>query len=464
MLGGSPSTALVNATSITAGWTGTLSGTRGGTGVANTGKTITLGGNFTTSGAFDLTGTLTGATSVTFPTSGTLATTSQLVTPAALTKTDDTNVTLTLGGTPTTALVNAASITAGWTGTLSGTRGGTGVANTGKTITLGGNFTTSGAFDLTGTLTGATSVTFPTSGTLATTSQLVTPAALTKTDDTNITLTLGGSPSTALVNATSITAGWTGQLATSRGGTGTGTAFTQNSVVFAGASGVYSQDNTNFNYNSGTQILTALNLNGSGTTASTSSSTGTIKTAGGIGISNTTDASSSTNGGTITTAGGAAIAKKLYIGTQVTISGLAYARINGMGAQIIPNAISPEVQLSGTYWDQAPATNGPMSISAGVITCTDAGYYQVSASVVFSSNDIGYRGVYISLNASTSPTGRIAYSNLSPVDGDRTGITISACLSVGAGNTLRVYVYQTSGGDLSMDTIVNGQFSAVRLG
>jgi hypothetical protein len=48
-------------------------------------------------------------------------------------------------------------------------------------------------------------------------------AALTKTDDTNVTLTLGGSPSTALVNASSITAGWTGQLSVARGGTGAAT-------------------------------------------------------------------------------------------------------------------------------------------------------------------------------------------------------------------------------------------------
>lgn len=45
---------------------------------------------------------------------------------AALTKTDDTNVTLTLGGTPATALLQAASLTLGWTGTLSQTRGGFG--------------------------------------------------------------------------------------------------------------------------------------------------------------------------------------------------------------------------------------------------------------------------------------------------------------------------------------------------
>jgi hypothetical protein len=47
---------------------------------------------------------------------------------AALTKTDDTNVTMTLGGAPTTALLTAASMTLGWTGTLSVARGGTGAS------------------------------------------------------------------------------------------------------------------------------------------------------------------------------------------------------------------------------------------------------------------------------------------------------------------------------------------------
>jgi hypothetical protein len=56
----------------------------------------------------------------------------QLSIPAAgqpLTKTDDTNVTVTLGGSPTTALVNPASITMGWAGTLAVTRGGTGIGS-----------------------------------------------------------------------------------------------------------------------------------------------------------------------------------------------------------------------------------------------------------------------------------------------------------------------------------------------
>lgn len=61
-------------------------------------------------------------------------------------------------------------------------------------------------------------------------------SALTKVDDTNVTLTLGGTPATALLAATSLTLSWTGTLATSRGGTAHGN-YTAGSVIFAGASG-----------------------------------------------------------------------------------------------------------------------------------------------------------------------------------------------------------------------------------
>lgn len=109
----------------------------------------------------------------------------------ALTRTNDTNVTLTLGGTPTTALLKAASLTLGWSGTLSGTRGGTGVDNGSNTITLGGSLTTSGAFASTFTMTGATSVTFPTSGTLATVGSTVSSWQGTANQLTPTTATTG---------------------------------------------------------------------------------------------------------------------------------------------------------------------------------------------------------------------------------------------------------------------------------
>jgi len=69
-------------------------------------------------------------------------------------------------------------------------------------------------------------------GSSGTAPQWNSPAALTKTDDTNVTLTLGGSASTALLNAASLTLGWTGQLATTRGGTGL-SSFTANGIVYA---------------------------------------------------------------------------------------------------------------------------------------------------------------------------------------------------------------------------------------
>lgn len=56
-------------------WQGTaVAGQYGGTGVNNSGKTITLGGNLTTSGAYATTLTATANTSITLPTTGTLAT------------------------------------------------------------------------------------------------------------------------------------------------------------------------------------------------------------------------------------------------------------------------------------------------------------------------------------------------------------------------------------------------------
>ena len=186
---------------------------------------------------------------------------------AALTRTNDTNVTMTLGGSPTTALLNATSMTLGWTGQLSVPRGGTGLAsvnahyipigNGASPLTLlapssasgiplisqgassdpiystavvaGGGTgnttftaysvicagtTATGAFqNVVGLGNAGEQLTSNGAGLLPTwqPSSTVTPAALTKTDDTNVTLTLGGTPTTALLQATSLTLGWAGQ-------------------------------------------------------------------------------------------------------------------------------------------------------------------------------------------------------------------------------------------------------------
>jgi len=60
--------------------------------------------------------------------------------------------------------------------------------------------------------------------------------ALTKTDDTNVTLTLGGNPANALIAAVSLTLAWAGQLSVARGGTGQ-SSFTNGQLLIGNSTG-----------------------------------------------------------------------------------------------------------------------------------------------------------------------------------------------------------------------------------
>jgi hypothetical protein len=118
-----------------------------------------------------------------------------------------------------------------------------------------------------------------------------------------------GTISTGTWNASTITVPY--------GGTGD-TSFTATGVLLGnGTSAIYA--GTGITY--ATSTLTLPKIISNDTTATTTSATGSILVSGGIGISNTTDAVSATNGGTITTAGGVAIAKKLFVGTDLSIGG-----------------------------------------------------------------------------------------------------------------------------------------------
>jgi hypothetical protein len=208
-LGGNSTTALLAATSLTVGWAGQLAVARGGTNIAS----YTAGDLLYATGATTLAKLPIGTdTYVLTVVAGvpTWAASGASVTPAALTKTDDTNITLTLGGTPATSLLQATSLTLGWSGTLAKSRGGFGA-------------------DASALAASITELNYTTGVTSAIQTQLdgkqasITAAALTKADDTNVTLTLGGAPTTALLQAASLTLGWTGTLAVPRGGSGAAT-------------------------------------------------------------------------------------------------------------------------------------------------------------------------------------------------------------------------------------------------
>jgi len=83
-----------------------------------------------------------------------------------------------------------------------------------------------------------------------------------------------GASSNPAFGQLSLTAGVTGTLPVANGGTGTATAFTVGSVVFAGASGVYTQNNANFFWDNTNKFL------GIGTLAPTAHLT-ILSTAGG---------------------------------------------------------------------------------------------------------------------------------------------------------------------------------------
>ena len=85
----------------------------------------------------------------------------------------------------------------------------------------------------------------------------VTDTVATLTSPTFVTPALGTPTAGVLTNCTGLplSTGITGTLPISSGGTGTTTAFTTGSILFAGASGVYSQNNAQFFWNNSNNRL-----------------------------------------------------------------------------------------------------------------------------------------------------------------------------------------------------------------
>jgi hypothetical protein len=110
----------------------------------------------------------------------------------------------------------------------------------------------------TGTVTGVTASAPLASSGGATPNITITGSALTKTDDTNVTMTLGGTPASALLSGVSMTLGWTGTLAVARGGTGTGTAGIGafNNITGYTASGATGTTSTNLVFSTSPTLTT----------------------------------------------------------------------------------------------------------------------------------------------------------------------------------------------------------------
>jgi hypothetical protein len=137
-------------------------------------------------------------------------------------------------------------------------------------------------------------------------------------------LSISGSP---ITTSGTLAIGYSGTaLPVANGGTGTTTALTSGSVVYAGASGVYSQDNTNFNYNSTHKALSATHLSGVNSTAPTIAAGAALGTGGSVGATitgaNATGTASDTAGQIVLVSGSSGTTT----GTLATITfGTAFA-------------------------------------------------------------------------------------------------------------------------------------------
>lgn len=157
------------------------------------------------------------------------------ITGAALTSTNDTNVTITLGGTPATSLLRAASITLGWTGTLADAR----IASAATWNAKESALTFSAPLSRTTNTISIPAATTSVNGYLTSTDWNTfngKQAAITLT-------TTGTSGAATLVGATLNIPQYSG-VGMSIGGTIT--SATAGSVLFAGTGGILAQDNALF--------------------------------------------------------------------------------------------------------------------------------------------------------------------------------------------------------------------------
>lgn len=304
------------------------------------------------------------------------ATAPEWVSGAALTKVDDTNVTLTLGGTPATSLLAATSLTLGWTGQLGLTRGGTNASLTASA----GSVVYSTASALALNTAGSTGNWLRSAGTAA--PVWTAPAALTRVNDTNVTLTLGGSASTALLNAASITAGWTGQLAVSRGGTGASTQSGARTNLGATTVG------SNFFTLTNPSAITFPRINADNTVSTLDAAT--FRAAIGAGTGN----------GTVTSVAA------LTLGTTGT--DLSSTVANGTTTPVItlnvPTASATNRgALSSTDWS---TFNAKQPVAAPV---TQTANFSVGASDVWSINNKSGSSCTVTLPTASSNTGRVLY-------------------------------------------------------
>lgn len=383
---------------------------------------------------------------------------------------DDFTVT---AGAVTLNAINLAS--ADVTGVLPAANGGTGVDNTGKTITLGGSLTTVGAFTTSITSTGTTAVTLPTSGTLLSTDTIASSAVT--SFQTSLT---GLTPSTASNGVVTLA----GTLGVASGGTGA-TTFTAGRVLLGNGTGAIAEDAA-LAFNTSTDTLTVgtatiqggatdvtitatgtngdINLvtNGSGTVNIGAAGAGVIQSDSGQSLtvtgSSTLALTAGTGAVTITsTAGDTVMALAAGTTAKVTVTGPTAAEYaTGLEAADLANK---------QYVDDVAAAGGAGDVKAlkAVVSLAAAGTFNIGSVVPTGSTVLS---VKVNVTAADTATGTLAvgvsgttdaYMGAVENDTQTTGLYVAECMVVNAAAQIIATVAGTPGGTGSATIVVTYQ-------
>jgi len=279
------------------------------------------------------------------------------------------------------SLTSVGTISSGtWNGgVVAGQYGGTGVANTGKTITLGGNLETSGAYNLTLTLGATTSLTLPSSGTLATLagSESLTNKKLGSLTSNGIVTTSGGdgtlsvtsttgsgdavlatspalttpsvatsittaSASFALVNTGATTVNFAGAATTLSIGAASGTTTVNNSLVVTGDLTV---NGTTTTVNATTISVDDKNIE----LGSVSSPSDVTADGGGVTLRGTTD--KTLNWVSSTAAWTSSEDFNLLSGKVYEINGTTVLSATGLGSNVVSSSLTSVGTISSGTWN-----------------------------------------------------------------------------------------------------------------
>jgi trimeric autotransporter adhesin len=286
---------------------------------------------------------------------------------------------------------------------LAGASGGTGVANTGKTITLGGNLVTSGAFNITLTTTALTNVTLPTTGTLSTLG-----GSETLSNKTLVTPVIGSIINTGTLTLPTSTDTLVGRATTDTLTNKTLTSPTVTSPTVTGGS----LNNTVIGN------TTATTVRGTTLTATTGVVTDSIQTSGssGVVLKNSAGTTAASFGMAATTnasiVGGLTVGGTLGVTGAVTLTvplagtNIASATDTTTGAVEKATQAEMESQTADKYpdaslikfnpfvakaWVKFAGATGAIEASAGIssVTRSSAGQYTINFTTSFSSANYG---------------------------------------------------------------------------